>query len=373
MRKKVHIALVGGQTMPIFLGIKEAIPDEIVLVHSATSLKEAERIRTFFPDNCRLIAFDPVNNETILASVRTLLQDYAESEITINLSSGTKPWALIFALQTQPMDNVVLLYIDQNGICYDYTHNKKWAAQGLNMKNLMLFNGQQAETHLSLESYNEDDLEVMREVKAFRRYNYGEFNKLTIPDKSWKKVLTNKAKGSHETMNGSYIDWDKTANCVSISLCKKREYKDKTLESPHVFQIVFNSGWFEYEVAKMIGQWQYAQEVWLNVVYPYNNKLPKNEIDIIVNTGNKLLMIECKTQIFDNTDIDKFHTVVKNYGGMGCKALFITEAIMTPQAKEKCADSSIMSFCLQEHQNRVAAQKALFQQLNQELFNINTK
>lgn len=373
MRKKIHIALVGGQTMPIFLGIKETTPDEIVLVHSSTSQKEAKRIQTFFPDNCRLKLFDPVDNEAILVSAKTLFQDYAESKITVNLSSGTKPWALVLALQAQRMDNVSLLYIDQNGMCYDYTHNKKWAAQGLDMITLMQFNGQQAESHLALKDYTDEDLDTMREVKIFMKYNYGEFNWLTIPDKSWKKVLSDEVKGSHKTINGSYIDWDKTANSISLSMRVRWGYKEKKFESPHVFQIVFNSGWFEYEVAQLVGKWQYAKEVWMNVVYPYNNKLPKNEIDIIVNTGNKLLMIECKTKIFDNTDIDKFHTAVKNYGGMGCKALFITKAQMTPEAKEKCADSSIMSFSLQDYQNRNTAQKYLFQLLNKELFNINTK
>ena len=41
--------------------------------------------------------------------------------------------------------------------------------------------------------------------------------------------------------------------------------------------------------------------------------------------------------------------------------------------KEKCADSDIMPFSLQEHQDRATPQEVLFLQLNKELFNINTK
>lgn len=373
MAKKIHIALVGGQSMPVFLSIRETSPDEIILIHSVNSQRSVQHIESCFPNKCHQKELDPVDYEAITTAVRELLETYRQDEITINLSGGTKPWALSFALQAQGMNNVSLLYIDQNGVCYDYTHHKKWTSHDLDMRSLMQFNGQWPETHTSLKDYTDADMNVLHQVKTFRRYNYKDFNLLTIPDKSWKKTLNNQQKGSHETQNGSYIKWDKTANCVSLSMQGRWGYKNRTFESPHVFQIVFNSGWFEYEIAQMVSKWKYAKEVWLNVVYPYNNKLPKNEIDIVVSTGYKLLMIECKTQIFDNTDIDKFHTAVKNYGGMGCKALFITEARMTSQAKEKCADSDIMPFSLQEHQDRATPQEVLFLQLNKELFNINTK
>lgn len=42
--KRLHIALVGSQTYPIYLGIKEMKADEVVLVHSSSTKKEAERI-----------------------------------------------------------------------------------------------------------------------------------------------------------------------------------------------------------------------------------------------------------------------------------------------------------------------------------------
>jgi hypothetical protein len=101
--------------------------------------------------------------------------------------------------------------------------------------------------------------------------------------------------------------------------------------SKHSFNLVMNSGWFEYKVAKLLEGWSRAQEIWMNVVFPYKpgkdgTRKSKNEIDVIVHTGKKLLFVECKTSVFDKTDIDKFAAAVKNYGGMGSKALFITGA-----------------------------------------------
>lgn len=373
MKKKIHIALVGGQTMPIFLGIKESSPDEVLLVHSKKSQSEAKHIKELCSEKCQLLEFPPVDYEAIKISVESLLDRLTDDEITINLSGGTKPWALLFALQTQRMENVTLLYIDQNGICYDYTQQKKWRSKGLSMKEIMLYNGQPAERHTLLDDYTEDDFKAMRAIKAIRQYNFKEFKELTTPRKEGQIKINNQSKGTLRTSNSSYIEWDKNENRVTLSLYGRSGFKESTYESPHIMQIIFNSGWFEYEVAQMISQWEYAKEVWLNNIYPYNNKLPKNEIDVIINTGYKLLMVECKTQIYDNTDIDKFNTAAKNYGGLGSKAIFITDAKMRPEAIEKCSDSHILSFSMKNFNNHHSAQETLFQLLNQELFYTNTR
>lgn len=70
----------------------------------------------------------------------------------------------------------------------------------------------------------------------------------------------------------------------------------------------------------------------------------KNEVDVIVNTGQKLLFVECKTKITNITDIDKFASVVRNYGGDGSKSLFVTMFEMNEQQKEKCNDNKIANY-----------------------------
>ena len=148
------------------------------------------------------------------------------------------------------------------------------------------------------------------------------------------------------------------------------------LTSPHAFDLVTSSGWFEYEVAAMFKSWPKCKEIWMNVKFPYKNNNPKNEIDVIVNTGVKLLFIECKTQIFDNTDIDKFASAVKNYGGMGTKSLFITMGPMSEQAVEKCSTNGVMSYSMYSMLNGLLCpngKKRLFEMLNNTLFDSNTK
>ena len=109
----------------------------------------------------------------------------------------------------------------------------------------------------------------------------------------------------------------------------------------------------------------------MNCVFPFRNNVAKNEVDIIINTGTKPLFVECKTQIQNTTDIDKFASVIKNYGGMGSKGIFITDAKMSDAAKQKCNDHHILMYSLSDEHMGMTNEKALSIKLDSELFNIN--
>ena len=373
--------------MPIFLGIEETLPDEIILVHSSQSQREAQRIAAEYKDKPTLRSFNPVEMETIKNDTRKLLDSVADCEVSINVSGGTKSWTISFVQEAQQRDNVTLLYVDQNCVLYDYTHNRQWQTEAsFDMETLIKYNGQSPSKRMLLSDYDEKDNHVLSQIRKILKANYRAFNRLTIPTKYWKKELE-KEEGDHEDQEtGGRVSWNKKKQMVSLSVWNKwrNMYEDFPLSSPHVFQIIFNSGWFEYQVASILCKWQYAQETWENVVYPYKEGNPKNEIDIVVNTGLKLLMVECKTQIFDQTDIDKFRSAVKNYGGMACKSLFVTNDPMKPQAQEKCRDNGILTFCFKKYYSETEQmwvnyksnqerEQALFDMLDKEIMSLNTK
>ena len=85
----------------------------------------------------------------------------------------------------------------------------------------------------------------------------------------------------------------------------------------------------------------------LNCVFPLKGDFLKNEVDIIINTDVKPVFVECKTSVHNATDIDKFATVVSNYGGAACKAVFITDQPMKDLPATKCKESEIAAFALQ--------------------------
>ena len=319
--------------MPVYLGIIETNPNEIVLVHSNGTIGQARAVAKEYGERATLRCFAPVDMPIILPEVERLLDEHKDDDVTVNISEGTKPWAIAFTLQSRQRPNVQLLYVAQNCTFYNYTTGVKWQPEtNISMEQLMRFNGQDPKSKTLLTDYDDADMNTLQKVKAFRTRAYNVFKRLTIPDKSWRRKLEGSNEGSQSLNDGSYVEWSKTDHWVHLFHNHWKRRTETTFDSPNVMHIVFNSGWFEYEVVQMVSQWSHAKEVWLDVVYPYRGGQAKNEIDIVVNTGLKLPMIECKTQIFDNTDIDKFRTSVKNYGGIGCKSLFVTESRMKDAA-----------------------------------------
>lgn len=374
MNRNVQIALVGGQPMPVYLGILESHPDNVVLIHSASTKGQAERIAKDCEVSVEMQELDPVDMMVIMPKVAQILEWYADDNVSINLTGGTKSWTIAFTLLAQDRNNTQLLYVDQNCTFYNYTQHTKWQSKvNLDMEQLMRLNGQFPQSHTLLSDYNDDDLESLRRVKILRNYAPIQFNALTIPDKKWRKTFLGSNEGKHDIDGGSYVAWNKAEHRVKVVILKKEKLYEETFDSPHALNIVFYSGWFEYEIAQYLTRWGSAKDVWMNVVYPYRAGLPKNEIDIVVNTGVKLLMVECKTQIFDNTDIDKFHTAVKNYGGMGCKALLVTQSKMKDFTIEKCNDNQVLPFCLSDYKSKRQIHLNLYQMLNKEIVNINAK
>lgn len=372
----VHIALIGGQVYPAYVGIADLQPDMVILIHSNRTKNEAERIRMEFPNiSIRLVEFNPVDIEEIFSQTRHLLSEVKTEYIyTINVTSGTKLWTLAFYECFKGAGNVKLIYIDQNNRIYNLASmNNRLAKVQLDMDLLFRLNGTAIKSYIDYNEYTMEDLTCLRQIKSLRKCSYQLFNAMSTPDNV--HILEPKERElSFHTSDSATLYWNKTNQYITVEMMTRKGIRKETLKSPHVFKLFFYTGWFEYEVARMLSNWDYAKEIRLNVCFPYQtDDKAKNEIDIIVNTGNRLLFVECKTQIHGITDIDKFRTAVKNYGGMGSKALFITEAKMKPNAAEKCRDSGILSFSLNDCNNRSESLKILYTMLEDELFEINKK
>lgn len=375
----IQIALIGGQVYPAYLGIADQQPDSVILVHSANTKNEAERIKSELPDrDILLMEFEPVDIERIFRQTRELLRKVnAEHNYTINITSGTKLWTIAFYECFKNMANAKLMYIDQNNRIYDLsTMDSRLSTVQLNMDLLFRLNGTNIKSNTDFNEYSAEDLTCLKQIKSLRKNSYQLFNTMSIPQKmhifdskeGTYSFCTKCAKESGE------LFWNRKDNSIIVEMTTMKGKRRERLKSPHVFDLFFHTGWFEYEVALMLSNWKFAKEIRLNVCFPYQtDNNAKNEIDIIVNTGNRLLFVECKTQIFDITDIDKFRTAVKNYGGMGCKALFITEAKMKSKSAEKCRDSGILSFSMSDCGNNFLPSEMLYTMLEQEMFEINKK
>lgn len=365
---KVHITLVGGQAAPVYNGIIYSKPDKVVLIYSDESREQANRIQAEIQIPVEMRKMDPVNLEEIAIKVAQCADRYKDDEISINISSGTKPWTYYFIKTFDIMPNAMLFYVDQNNDVWDFQDQ---SSQRINFDidtHFRLYGNPLLRFKL-LSSYTDTDFSAINQIEQIRASHSTDFHKLT-------DLLNNHPDQVEQiiTQTGSYIKWDKPKKSFEFFF---RRNNGKTFEyvlsSPNIRSILCNTKWFELKIARMIVKWDKCKEIRLNCEFPAKSNAPKNEADIIVNTGTKLLFVECKTQIAKINDIDKFNSVVRNYGGMSSKALFITDAPMTNIAKEKCGEYNMITFSLQDQHLGLDDEQALFMILDQELFNINTK
>ena len=380
----VHIALVGGQTYPVYLGIAETSPDRVVLMHSGSSLAEAQRIASEFMGSGIPFLYEdchPVNVKAVLEKARMMAKIMSdEDNYTINLTSGTKVWSILFHEAFAGKPHVRFIYVDQSCTLYDLSDGECRDCAAIDTDRVFRLNGTSALSYLDFKDLTEDDMRTLGAIKGLIHSNWSAFTALTVA-KTPEKQQSFKQKQGMVEHKGSTLSWDRTADSATLSLLRRDgRVVNKTLTSPHALNLVFNAGWFEADAARHLSSWKHSNEVRMNVKFPYMEGNPKNEIDVIVNTGNRLLFVECKTQIHTLTDLDKFSKAVRNYGGTGCHALFVTFGSMTSEAAEKCHDNDIIPFsfkdtlnaCRNEDKKGVIT-RALHQLLNERLYTINKK
>lgn len=372
--KHIHISLVGSQAYPAFLGIADLQPDEVILVHSTSTKEEAMMIQNQIDMPSKLFVLDPVHVLDVYQKVKAFSEQIDEQDYySINLTGGTKVWSIAFYEYFRFLPNVKLIYVDQNNHIYDLcTQESHLSKVEMNIDMVFKLNGIKSPQSVSFTDYNQQDQSCLDTIQKLRAFSFDGFRALSCPNEQQKGLLMRRE--GEFNYGPSNVKWNRDAQTLRVRLFNKRgKEMQASFTAPHIISLFFNYNWFEYTVALLLSKWSRATEILMNVRFPYSdNQHPKNEIDIIVNTGNKLLFVECKTQISDITDIDKFRTAVKNYGGMGAKALFITLDKMKDTAAEKCKDSGIMAFSLNDCPF-TTPDRMLFLMLEQELFSINKK
>jgi hypothetical protein len=360
----LHIALIGGQLLPVYYGIKYKNPDEILFVCSEQT-QDVHKLKITIPTKLKILSpVDIIEVENFLKSLDNLTKNY--SKISINITGGTKIWSILFFDYFKNNEQAEIFYIDQN--------NKIWDLKSKTYSELLI---EDVVSYLSiihpiansnkLSDFNEEDQKAALLIEKIRCYAINEFNSLV------EYLAKHNNLTDYQTEKGSIIRYDSQSKSFFIELQKNKEKKNWHIKSPHARYLLFNTGWFELKVARILSQWKYAQEILMNCIFKADDGKDKNEVDIIVNTGKKLLFVECKTQVHRSTDIDKFATVIRNYGGMATKGLLVTDAKLKHNIKEKCKDSNLLTFSLKEVSDHFNLEQMLFLMLENEWLNINPK
>ena len=350
-RPHVQIALVGGQPTPVYQGIVHLAPNQVVLVCSSQSRGMAEAIREQLPQykDGDIMIYEISDDDIVkMYSKAEMIEQALPKGITIslNVTGGMKLWSIVFNnVFRRKRRSCRTFFIGQNGIYFDLKNKEVLPKVNFDMDAQFKILGHTVSEYTPLSDYTSQDFTVLNTAQSwgFSQNTHYPFMKLTDKFRDEYKAVYNNnlyRRPFSVTEGRNSLEWNPDTKSFDILIGAK----NLTLVSEHVTNIVLNTGWFELYVARMISKRYPSSQIWLNCIFKNKSNKTKNEVDIIVNTGNKLLFVECKTQVYNTTDVDKFRSVVANYGGLGSKHLFVTWQPMKAEAREKCDDYGITTF-----------------------------
>ncbi|MCH5307547.1 MAG: DUF1887 family protein [Prevotella sp.] len=347
--ESIHIALVGGQPVPVNIGIRDdGNAQNIVLICSPESSEVAGRIKNEFPDRTfRIEKCDSVNLTEIEELSEKLKAEFSDYEVTLNLTSGTKLWCLYFFNAFRDVPLARFIYVDQTNKIIDVL-TKDVHIGDIDYLTRFKQHGTPLTSFTSYEDYTEKDFIVMNEVEKFRDWNRQDFALLTG---NVNRNLLHNYEPIRPIDSGSKVEYDRETITITLVDKKGKEHL-ATFKSPHVFDLVFNFGWFELKVAKELTKFgsNVVKDIKLNCEFSYTSGNTKNEIDIIADFGYRLVFVECKTMIHDITDLDKFGSALRIFSGTSTIGVFATNDDPHrahgnfSSAKEKCKDNGILFF-----------------------------
>lgn len=341
---KYQIALVGGQLLPIYVGIKEFSPDKIHFIVSKESVESLNNLKPMIAgmsqSEHKCNAFEFYEIKTICEKIIQKLNP--EDSIIFNLTGGTK----IMVLACQAIIHEKGLngfYINQDDSFLALpSYERKLISYELSVKEFFDISGHSTYNYKTLNDFTEEDIKAAEKIKNFAnndtRYKsiIGAFRK-----KYFNKSYSFPSKGIELIKNNLKVIWDQTS--ISVEYSNKNILK---LNSKIVQDLLFKAVWWELIVAKEIAKSKNYNELFLSfeLTFKSDKQLTKNEIDILINNGKKLIFIECKSGFVKQEDINKMKIVKQTYGGVIAKSILVCRELPIPSIVEKCKELDIELF-----------------------------
>lgn len=341
---KHQITFVGGQLLPVFVGIKEFSPDKIHFIVSEESKNKIGLLKPFFTNKIfSEKQCNPFDFTSIKTKLTEILQKIESSdEVEFNLTGGTK--VMVLAAQAIMQEkNIKGFYINlDNTFLQLPSYEIKKITSEITTKEFLEMTGHKISHSNVLSDFSDDDF---KSVSAIESFSLSYDNLLLKINSKIRKTFDNlnriPTSGQLEINNNCNLNW--TANKISVTLQGKEILK---MDSPNIRSLFFNAGWWELTVAKAISQWPKAKELLIQCELPFKTDVntTKNEIDVLVNIGGKLIFIECKSGIVKQEDINKMRVVKDTYGGIISKSLLVSRFMPSTTIIEKCKELNIEVF-----------------------------
>jgi len=345
---KILINLIGKETIPNYHAYKEIQPDILIQVYSDFSKKAANILASMVNIKETVVVSvecDGWNFLELLERLRESIKLLPNDQLFVNVTGGTKMMALPvyeFAKEQNEEVEVRLFYSTTDSKIIWFLEREKKAnfASELTIKELITLQNQQIYS-----SYNFDS--IKEKFEKYLQVISGQIEKGTSPWNKFLKYVNLYIRVEEENNSQSLSKMIGVLNSKQqVFLLKLKEngldihynqelFLSIDLPESDILWFLFNSGWFELLVAIKLVEKFPDYEILLNVIFNFrsNQKLVRNEVDILLCDGNKLIFIECKSGIIKSKDIDAIKIRKEVYGGLIGDSILVGRYPLNPTSK----------------------------------------
>jgi hypothetical protein len=345
MSKSILFSLIGKETTPNYRAYKEFKPEVLVHIYSNETFGASE-ILVSMVDKAKtkviLIEVDGDNYNDVISKLNDFDFEITKKDhVSINITGGTKMMALAIVEFSKSVksENLDFFYIDWKQNIQWYLENKvEDFCDSLELDEFVKLKGQKIkskDTFLSVFNKYENSINEIKEiVEDFgKRKQWDKFLELFVskirklnsnPTNKDKSIYVLHKKWLIETENKSLeIVWDTNSFKVFDKDVLFLEL-EQSIEEIEWF--IFNAGWFELLTALKFSKKYEENKIFMNVTFPVlkNVELDKNEVDILINDGGKLIFVECKSGLVLPDAINSMKVRQETYGGQIGKSVLVT-------------------------------------------------
>lgn len=359
-----QISLVGGQLIPIYVGIKEFNPDKVHFIVSDESLGSLSVLKRILPSTkwveYKCNPFDFISIKSICEKI--ILKLTVEDTITFNLTGGTK--IMVLACQALIHEKGLKgFYINQDYSFLELpAYNKKLVATQLSIQDFFDLSDHHLFSSNRLEDFTNEDFAVSLAIEMFAN-NSKAYTAIMahMRRKYYNANQPTPKKGRELLPNNIAFSWD--SNTITVSLNGKSILN---LKSKNIKELFFKAAWWELLVAKEIANWVGLKEMLVNCVLPFktDKSISKNEIDILISTGKRLIFVECKSGNVRQDDINKMKVIRQTYGGVISRSILVSRYLPNATILEKCKELDIDVFYTNAFNKQVNPLNKLISKLN---------
>lgn len=349
---KIHITILGKEPLPVYYPIKEFAPDKVHLIGTKENRSISKRIKRLLQSSvpCEIHIVEAYNPTEMVNVCEAIHSKYPTDEIFYNLTGGTKIMSLAAFSIAVKYGSKTIYTTQGNEIVDMQTYQTIPMNCILSNKEIFALQGQKLKSFEVLDSHNVEKVNIAKKIKQFIETNNKEYTSLSrYYAKVYNKVLPDTLPVPNQ------INLNKTDTGLII---EKAGEVILQLSCPNAVDLLFEGRWWETLVADALLTWceslDNPYEIWQNVKFSpeTDKKRDKNEVDILINIGTKILFVECKSGHITQDDIYKIDAVRSTYGGDMSKAVLASYYPLDELIKEKATELDIRIFAPEELEQR---------------------